>query len=728
MELIVKTLADRDPGHGLTVVSRQTLAELALDSGDFLLARGSDGNRAVTQVMPSDDIEDGTIRTNELIRRTADVDIGETVTVEPVEVSPADSITVALPKGFDDGTTLDLSLRDELISRAVVVGQVVPVSVRSRAVDDPARRTVPVRITAASPGDIVLVRDWTRISVAPDPAEDLSAAVDRPGGSTGVTFTDIGGLDAELARIRETVELPLCSPDLFGRLGIEPTNGVLLYGPPGTGKTLIVRAIANEANIHVETVSGPAVVSTHRDETAERLRNRFENAAANEPAIVFIDELDAIAGTQNDTGNSIDGVGPLVSLMDDFEADNRLVVIGTTTQPETLDPALRRSGRFDREIEIGVPDRDGREEILRILTRGMPLAADVDVASLAECTHGFVGADLESLTREAALHTLRRNDVHPDEAHPDDAALASMTLTAADFEAALRSTTPSALREVFVEVPDATWDDVGGLTETIQRLRETVQWPLEHPDAFDRVALRPAKGVLLHGPPGTGKTLLAKVVANEAQSNFISIKGPELLNKYVGESEKGVRDVFEKARTNAPTVLFFDEIDAIAAERGGASADSSVSERVVSQLLTELDGLEELEDVVVIATTNRPDLLDDALMRPGRFDRHVHVDAPDEDARRQIFTVHTRDRPLAADVDLDVLAERTDGHVGADIEAICREAATVAVRQYVDSTTTDPDQITLTAAHFDAAIEEIDRHDDDRFVDLDLAGNETSPE
>ncbi|WP_226008097.1 AAA family ATPase [Natrinema salinisoli] len=719
MELSMKPLADSDPGRGLTVVGRRTLAELGLDSGDFLLVRGSDGNRAVTQVMPTDDIDDGTIRTNELVRRTAGVAAGETVTVEPVDVSPADSVTVALPEGFDDGADFDLSLRDELISRAVVVGQVVPVTLRSRGADDPARRTVPVRITAAAPGDIVLVRDWTRISVAPQPAEELSTAIDSTGGSARITFADIGGLDAEIAQIRETVELPLCSPDVFGRLGVEPTNGVLLHGPPGTGKRLIVQALADEADIHVETISGPAIVAARRSETAERLRNRFENAAANEPAVVFIDELDAIAGTRDDTGNSADGVGPLVSLMDDFEADNSLVVIGTTTQPETLDPALRRSGRFDREIEIGVPDRDGREEILRILTRGMPLAADVDIASLAERTHGFVGADLEILIREAALHTLRRNGIHPDENHPDDATVASLALTAADFDAAHRSATPSALREVFVEVPDATWDDVGGLAETTQRLRETVQWPLEHPDAFDRVALRPAKGVLLYGPPGTGKTLLAKVVANEAQSNFISIKGPELLNKYVGESERGVREVFEKARTNAPTVLFFDEIDAIAAERGGSSTDAGVGERVVSQLLTELDGLEELEDVVVIATTNRPDLLDDALMRPGRFDRHIHVDAPDEDARHQIFAVHTRDRPLADDVDLGTLAERTDGYVGADIEAVCREAATVAVRQHVASPTTDPDQITLTASHFDAAIEEIDRRDDDtdRFVD-----------
>jgi len=714
MELTVKPLDDRDPGRGLTVVGRQTLAELALDSGDFLLVRGPDGDRAVTQIVPTDDIDDETVRTTELVRRTAGVDAGETVTVDPIEVSPADSVTVALPDGFGGESNLDLSLRDELISRAVVVGQVVPVTLRSHSVTDPDRRTVPVRITAASPGDAVLIRDWTRISVAPEPAEGLPAAVARSANPTGATFADIGGLDAELAQIRETVELPLCSPDAFGRLGIEPTNGVLLYGPPGTGKTLILQAIANETDIHVETVSGPALGSTHRDKTEERLRNRFENAAANKPVIVFIDELDAIAGTRSDTGTSADGVGPLVSLMDDLGADNRLVVVGTTTQPETLDPALRRPGRFDREVEIGVPDRDGREEILRILTRGTPLTDDVDIESLAERTHGFVGADLERLIREAALNTLRRNDVHPDEADPDDAMLAAMALTAADFDAALRGTTPSALREVFVEVPDATWGDVGGLAETTQQLRETVQWPLEYADAFDRVALQPATGVLLYGPPGTGKTLLAKVVANEAASNFISIKGPELLNKYVGESERGIREIFEKARANAPTVVFFDEIDAIAAERGGASSDSGVGERVVSQLLTELDGLEELEDVVVIATTNRRDLLDDALLRPGRFDRHIHVGAPDEAARRQIFAVHTRDRPLASDVDLDALADRTAGYVGADIEAVCREAATIAVRQFVESSDADAERIDIAADHFDAALEAVDHERDGR--------------
>jgi transitional endoplasmic reticulum ATPase len=714
MELTVEPLEGRDPGDGLAVLGRRTMEALELDSGDYVVLRGPDGDPAVAQVIPSDDADPGTIRTDELLRRTAHVEIEGTVTAEPVSVSSADSVTVALPEGFGAEEHVDLRLRDELVSRAVLAGQVVPVTLRARGGPDPVERTVPIRIAATDPGEAVVIRDWTRISVSPEPAEGLPATGDLPGsGATAVTFADVGGLDAEIEAVRETVELPLVAPDLFTRLGTTAPKGVLLYGPPGTGKTLLARALANETDIHFETVSGPAVVSKYPGETGERLRERFESAAANEPAIVFLDEVDAVAAERGE-GREADSsaVGRLLSLMDGLVADSRVAVVGTTNRQDAIDPALRRPGRFDREIEIGVPDRDGREGILRIHARGMPLAEDVDVASLAERTHGFVGADLENLTREAVLHTLRRNDVRPDGA-VDEAALSGTEVAAADFEAALRSTEPSALREVFVEVPDVTWADVGGLEGTIERLRETVQWPLEHPEAFDRVSLRPATGVLLSGPPGTGKTLLAKVVANEAQSNFISIKGPELLDKYVGESERGVREVFEKAQTNAPTVVFFDEIDAIAAERGSRGGDPGVGERVVSQLLTEMDGLEELEDVVVIATTNRPDLLDDALLRPGRFDRHIRVSAPDEAARREVFRVHTRDRPLADDVDLDALARRTGGYVGADIEAVCREAATLAVRDYVGDDGADIGTVHLTAEHFEAALETVDRDRED---------------
>ena len=708
MDLTVASLTDRDPGRGLSAVSRRVLSELDVDSGDYLRLEGPDGERAITQIIPADDIDEGTIRTDERLRATAGVDVGDSVSVEAVTVSSADSVTIALPPGFGAVEKLNLSLREELISRAVAVGQVVPITLRFGEGAGRTERTVPVRVTDATPGETVLVRDWSRVSVDPEPAADLATDIAAVG-PTAASFEDVGGLDSELTQVRETVELPLSTPALFNRLGIDAPNGVLLYGPPGTGKTLLVRAIANETDVHVETINGAAAVSGPRAEVEDQLRERFEAAAADGPAVVFVDELDAIGGG-TDRVTDRTAVGALASLVDEFADGSHLVVVGAASDPESLDPALRRSGRFDREIEIGVPDRDGREEILRIHTRWMPLSADVDLPSLAERTHGFVGADIETLAREAALNTLRRNGIGPDGRDPDADELASLSVTAADFEAALRDSAPSALREVFVEVPDATWSDVGGLEETTRQLRETIQWPLEHAEAFERVSLEPAKGVLLYGPPGTGKTLLAKVVANEADSNFISVKGPELLDKYVGESEKGVREVFAKAKTNAPAIVFFDEIDAIAAERGDSSGGSGVGERVVSQLLTEMDGLEELEDVVVIATTNRPDLLDDALLRPGRFDQHIHVGAPEEaTARRRIFEVHTRDRPLGDDVDLDDFAERTEGYVGADIEAVCREAAAAAVREFVDGEREETADIRLRAEHFDTGLEAIDR-------------------
>jgi len=505
-------------------------------------------------------------------------------------------------------------------------------------------------------------------------------------------------------------------PELFETLGIEPPKGVLLHGPPGTGKTLMAKAVANEIDAYFTDISGPEIMSKYYGESEEQLREVFDEAEENAPAIVFIDEIDSIAPKRGETQGDVERrvVAQLLSLMDGLEERGQVIVIGATNRVDAVDPALRRGGRFDREIEIGVPDKDGRKEILQVHTRGMPLAEGIDLDQYAESTHGFVGADLESLAKEAAMGALRR--VRPEldlESDRIDAeVLEHLEVSEADFRQALKGIEPSALREVFVEVPDVTWADVGGLEDTKERLRETVQWPLDYPEVFDTLDMQAAKGVLLFGPPGTGKTLLAKAVANEAQSNFISVKGPELLNKFVGESEKGVREVFSKARENAPTVIFFDEIDSIAGERGGQATDSGVGERVVSQLLTELDGLEELEDVVVIATTNRPDLIDSALLRPGRLDRHVHVPVPDEDGRRKILEVHTRDKPLADDVDLDQLARRTEGYVGADIEALTREASMAASREFI--TSVDPEEIgdsvgnvRITMAHFEQALDEV---------------------
>ncbi|MFW6004748.1 MAG: CDC48 family AAA ATPase, partial [Halodesulfurarchaeum sp.] len=522
--------------------------------------------------------------------------------------------------------------------------------------------------------------------------------------------------DDELEQVREMIELPMRHPELFQQLGIEPPKGVLLHGPPGTGKTLIAKAVASEIDAHFQTISGPEIMSKYYGESEEQLREVFEEAEEQAPAVIFIDEIDSIAPKRGETSGDVERrvVAQLLSLMDGLEERGDVVVIAASNRVDAIDPALRRGGRFDREIEVGVPDREGRKEIFQVHTRGMPLAETIDIDEYAENTHGYVGADIEQLAKEAAMNALRRIrpqiDLEADEI--DAEILEKLTVSDDDFKEAMKGITPSGLREVFVEIPDVTWEEVGGLEGTKERLRETVQWPLEYPEVFKQMDLESPRGILLYGPPGTGKTLLAKAVANEAKNNFISVKGPELLNKYVGESEKGVREIFEKARQNAPAVIFFDEIDAIAGQRGRQMGDSGVGERVVSQLLSELDGIESLEDVVVIATTNRPDLIDDALVRPGRLDRHIHVPIPDEEARRAIFAVHTEHKPLAESVDLDDLAARTENYVGADIEAVCREATMQATREFINSV--DPEEATdsagnvrVTAEHFEHALEEV---------------------
>jgi transitional endoplasmic reticulum ATPase len=723
MQLSVKQLKNRDPGSGMAVIDREALGELGVSSGDFVAIEGRDGGRAVARVWPSDsgDAGRGIIRIDGQLRAAANVSIDDQVTVAPTDVAPAERVRVALPDAVRVRGDITAHVREQLTDHAVTAGDTVALPLGFGLLSGQDSRRVPLRIVDTEPEGTVVIGGDTAIALAdasPDeiaveggPTDEASATA-----APAVAYEDIGGLDEELDMVREMIELPMRHPELFGTLGIEPPKGVLLHGPPGTGKTLIAKAVANEIDAHFQTISGPEIMSKYYGESEEQLREVFEEAEENTPAIVFIDELDAIAPKREEAGGDVERrvVAQLLSLLDGLEDRGQITVIGATNRVDAVDPALRRPGRFDREIEIGVPDTAGREEILNIHTRGMPLDDDVDLEQYADHTHGFVGADLESLAKEAAMGALRR--VRPD-LDLDDGEIAadvldSIAVTDDDFRDALRGIEPSAMREVVVDTPDVTWDDVGGLDDAKARLQETIQWPMAHGDAYDRVGLDPSKGVLLYGPPGTGKTLLAKAVANEADANFISIKGPELFNKYVGESEKGVREVFSKARENAPAVVFFDEIDAIAAERGGGAGDTNVGERVVSQLLTELDGLEELEDVVVIATTNRPELIDDALLRPGRLDRHIEVDDPDEDARREILDIHTRDKPLGDDVDLDALAERTEGYVGADIEAICREAATVAVRDHVTAADTDADtpvdELYVTADHFEQAVEEVD--------------------
>jgi len=720
MKLTVKPLKQDQAGRGLAAVDRRAMDELDLDNGDYIVIEGRGDGRAIARVWPGypEDQGEGVVRIDGDVRQEADVGIDDSVTIEKADVNPAKSISVALPQNLRIRGDISPYIHDRLSGKAVTTGQTIRVPFGFGGFGQMSGQRIPVRIAGSDPEGTVVVTDSTEIQVSEIPAEEIGGERTGAGGENtpNVSYEDIGGLDDELEQVREMIELPMRHPELFQQLGIEPPKGVMLHGPPGTGKTLIAKAVASEIDAHFQTISGPEIMSKYYGESEEKLRDVFDEAEENAPAIVFIDEIDSIAPKREEAGGDVERrvVAQLLSLMDGLEERGDVIVIAATNRVDAVDPALRRGGRFDREIEVGVPDQEGRKEILHVHTRGMPLADGVAVDELAENTHGFVGADIESLSKEAAMNALRR--IRPDldlESDEIDAEiLESIQVTEDDFKEALKGIEPSAMREVFVEVPDVTWADVGGLEDTKERLRETIQWPLDYPDVFESMDLDSAKGVLMYGPPGTGKTLLAKAVANEANSNFISIKGPELLNKYVGESEKGVREVFEKARSNAPTVVFFDEIDSIAGQRGRNQSDSGVGERVVSQLLTELDGIEDLEDVVVVATTNRPDLIDSALLRPGRLDRHVHVPVPDEEARRAILNVHTERKPLADDVDLDRVARRTEGFVGADIEALVREATMAATREFVNTVSPDDaadsvGNVRVTMAHFKQALGEV---------------------
>jgi transitional endoplasmic reticulum ATPase len=557
----------------------------------------------------------------------------------------------------------------------------------------------------------VIVGTETQVQVSEEVVKEVPKGIQR------ITYEDIGGLHVEIQKVREIIELPLRHPELFVRLGVEAPKGVLLHGPPGTGKTLLAKAVANESNANFYTIGGPEIISKFYGESEERLRETFKQAQENAPSIILIDEIDSIAPKREEVTGDVEKrvVAQLLSLMDGMQARGKVVVIGITNRVNALDPALRRPGRFDREIEIGVPGRAGRLEVLQIHTRGMPLEKNVNLESLADRTHGFVGADLEALCKEAAMRALRRILPEVDlEAESIPAkVLSKLVVEMKDFEEALKDIQPSALREVLVEVPDAKWSDIGGLEEVKSELQQAVEWPLKYADLFEKSGAKPPKGILLYGPPGTGKTLLAKALANESEANFISIKGPELLSKWVGESESGIREIFRKAKQAAPTVVFFDEVDSIAPVRGGGSSDSNVTERVVSQLLTELDGLEELQKVVVLAATNRPDIVDPALLRPGRFDRVLKVPPPDKKARLEILKLHTAKNPLASDVNLERIAEKTDGFTGADLAGVASTAVMMALQDLVSKYKTIEEvrkhaaEIKVTPKNFDQALEKI---------------------
>ena len=674
LTLRVADAQHRDVGRGIVRIEGDVIKEYGLVSGDVVLIQGKAERAAPAIVWPGypEDKGIGIIRIDGDIRGNTKVAIDDKVGVRKVDAEKAVIVKAApnQPVRIVGGGRY---LRRLLEGRPVMMGQEIKVRMLGNYLT--------FTITDVQPKGIVLISRHTKVVLDEKPIDKQDAGIT-------ITYDDIGGLRRELGLVREMIELPLRHPVLFERIGIQPPKGVLLHGPPGTGKTLIAKAVANETDASFIFISGPEVMAKYYGESEQRLRQIFEEASAKAPCIIFIDEIDSIAPKRDEVSGEKQLekrlVSQLLTLMDGLESRGQVIVIAATNKPNLIDEALRRGGRFDREIEIGIPDRNGRYDVLQIHTRGMPLADDVNLGMLADKTHGFVGADIEALCKEAAMHALRRVLPQIDIEHDIPLEiLDALEVTRSDFQEALKNTSPSALREVFIEVPTVRWNDIGGLEAAKQELIEAVEWPLKFPEVFDIINTEPPRGVLLFGPPGTGKTLLAKAVATESEANFISIKGPELFTKFVGESERGVREIFRKAKQGAPTVVFFDEVDALAPKRG-ASADSGVTERVISQILTEMDGLEELKDVVVVAATNRPDMIDDAIMRPGRIDRMIYVGIPGEAERKGIFSIHLKGKPLGDDVDGDEIAKQTEGYVGADIDAICREAAMLALRELIE--------------------------------------------
>ena len=699
ISLRVKDALKRDAGRGIARLDTRNMEKLGLSSGDLISIKGK--RRTVAKAMPGyeEDREASVIRIDGSIRDNAGVGIDEKVEISKIEGKEAAHVTLAPVE------QLQLEGLEEYIVRVleafpVMEGDRIRFSVLGTVVEF-------VVVDFRPRAEAVVIAPATTVEISEKTAEVVRKL-------PRITYEDIGGLGGQIERVREMIELPLRFPQLFEKLGVEPPKGILLHGPPGTGKTLIAKAVANETDANFITLNGPEIMSKYYGESEAKLREIFEEASKKAPSIIFIDELDAIAPKREEVTGEVERriVAQLLGLMDGLQARGQVVVIGATNRPGALDPALRRPGRFDREIEIGVPDRNGRLEVLQVHTRGMPLDKNVNLEKLADVTHGFVGADLQALSKEAAMRALRKVlpqiDLESKTVPPK--VIEGLQVTMDDFADALKDVEPSAMREVLVESPNVKWTDVGDLEYVKQELMEAVEWPLKYADVFEYAKTKPPKGILLYGPPGTGKTLLAKAVASESEANFVSIKGPELLSKWVGESEKGVRETFRRAKQAAPCIIFFDEIDSIAPQRGGEFGDTHVTERVISQLLTELDGLEELRNVVVLAATNRPDIVDPALLRPGRFDRIVEIKPPNREARKEIFKIHLREKPLGTTVNLDTLAEKTENLVGAEIEAVCREASMLAIREYVkqgiDKKAGKPN-FKIDMKHFDEALDKI---------------------
>ena len=705
--LKVTEALSKDVGRGMVRLDPKDMEKIGFQVGDIIEVEGK--RKTAAKVMPAylEDRGAGAVRMDGLLRKNAGVGIDEKVFLRKTEHQLAQRVDLSpmtamrAMRGERDSkyiTTLleGLPLTEGDMVRANLFG--------ARSQDFMVVGTRPKGILLIHPGTVVRVEE-----AEPESARALK-----------VSYEDVGGLGKEIQKIREMIEIPLKFPEVFERLGIDAPKGVFLYGPPGCGKTLIARAVANETDVYFTHLGGPEIMHKFYGESEAHLRRVFEEANANAPSIIFIDEIDAMAPKREELGSEKQVerrvVAQLLALMDGLEARKQVIVIGATNIPNVVDPALRRPGRFDREISIGIPDKNGRMEVLEVHTRGMPLGEDVDLERLAAITHGFVGADIEALCREAAMSTLRSFfplvDFEMEEIPYDK--LLELRVTMDNFMEAMLDVEPSALREVFTEIPDVSWDDVGGLHDVKRAIKEAVEWPLQYPALFEAANTRASRGILLSGPPGTGKTLIAKAVASETEVNFISVKGPELMSKYVGESERGIREVFHKARQASPCIVFFDEIDSIAPTRGmGAGGDSYTTERVISQFLVEMDGIEELSGVVVLAATNRLDVVDPALLRPGRFDFVVEIPVPDRETMREIMEIHTRGKPLAKDVNLDELLDNTGGIVGADIELLCRNAAMLAIREFVETGKVTGDEppgkldMQISKKHFLQAIKEL---------------------
>ena len=692
ISLRVQEAKKRDIGRNIARIDQETMEKLDIKTGDVIALVGKKESAGIAWPSYPQDSGLGIIRIDSRLKKNIGTSIDETIQIRKVQTHSAQNIVLApISVKIKSGPRFETFVKRKLSNYPVAIDDFIFISIG-------ISREITFKVISMRPSGICTIKPETSLHISENITEDEER------GSDYVTYEDVGGLDREIQRVREMVELPLRHPSIFKRLGIDPPKGVLLRGPPGCGKTLLAKAVANESEAYFISINGPEIMSKFYGESEKKLRKLFIEAEEKSPSIIFIDEIDAIAPKRETVTGEVERrvVAQLLALMDGLHSRGRVIVIGATNRPNSLDPALRRPGRFDREIEIKVPNEKGRREVFLIHTRSMPLDKKISLKEFANITHGFVGADISAVCREAAMAALRRYlpQIDLDSEIIDPELLEQIEVTKNDFEEALKEVMPSGIREVFVEIPNVTWDDIGGLEDLKQKLIESVDWPLSHPKIFERMGISPPRGILLYGPPGCGKTLLARAVAHESKANFISIKGPELLSKYVGESEKAIREVFRKAKMAAPCIIFFDEFDSIAPSRGRHTTDSGVSEKVLSQFLTELDGLEVKKDIIVIAATNRPDILDPALIRPGRIDRILLVPAPNEEEREIILNIFTKGMPLTANIDLKALNMKLDGFSGADVETLCREAGMIALRENLRARK-------ISEEHFKAAIESV---------------------